>query len=153
MPLSSEQVAKRVFKGAVLAAGWVSSPVKQTVQAGIRRVGFRPLDRMEANLSFRLISARYAKGSIVLTSNKHVRGWPEIFARDEILTTAILDRLLHPGAAGRVTPGQVDAIACARRGKGHKRPCCIVAPHADILHQPCIATRCDGARASPRRPP
>ncbi|MDZ7778657.1 MAG: ATP-binding protein [Gemmatimonadota bacterium] len=35
------------------------------------------------------------KGSIILTSNKHVRDWPEIFAGDEILTTAILDRLLH----------------------------------------------------------
>jgi len=34
-------------------------------------------------------------GSIILTSNKHVRDWPEIFAGDEILTTAILDRLLH----------------------------------------------------------
>ena len=50
---------------------------------------------MEANLFFRLVSARYEKGSIILTSNKHVRDWPEIFAGDEILTTAILDRLLH----------------------------------------------------------
>lgn len=49
-----------------------------------------------AKLSFfRLISARYDKGSIVLTSNKHVRDWPEIFAGDEVLRTAILDRLLH----------------------------------------------------------
>ena len=31
----------------------------------------------------------------VLTSNKHVRDWPTVFADDEILTTAILDRLLH----------------------------------------------------------
>ena len=61
----------------------------------IDEVGFRPLDRQEANLFFRLISARYEKGSIILTSNKHVRDWPEIFADDEILTTAILDRLLH----------------------------------------------------------
>lgn len=61
----------------------------------IDEVGFRPLDRMEANLFFRLISTRYERGSIVLTSNKHVRDWPEIFAGDEILTTAILDRLLH----------------------------------------------------------
>jgi len=53
------------------------------------------LDRQEANLFFRLVSARYEKGSIILTSNKHVRDWPEIFADDEILTTAILDRLLH----------------------------------------------------------
>ncbi|HWV57426.1 MAG TPA: ATP-binding protein [Longimicrobiales bacterium] len=55
----------------------------------------RPLDRHEANLFFRLVSARYEKGSIVMTSNKHIRDWPEIFAGDEILTTAILDRLLH----------------------------------------------------------
>ena len=61
----------------------------------IYEVGFRPLDRQEANLFFRLVSARYEKGSIILTSNKHVRDWPEIFADDEILTTAILDRLLH----------------------------------------------------------
>jgi DNA replication protein DnaC len=61
----------------------------------IDEVGFRPLDRMEANLFYRLVSARYERGSIVLTSNKHVRDWPEIFAGDEILTTAILDRLLH----------------------------------------------------------
>ena len=53
--------------------------------------------RQEANLFFRLrlVSARYEKGSTILTSNKHVRDWPEIFADDEILTTAILDRLLH----------------------------------------------------------
>jgi len=49
----------------------------------------------EANLFFRLISARYERGSIVLTSNKHVRDWPEIFAGDEVLATAILDRLLR----------------------------------------------------------
>jgi DNA replication protein DnaC len=61
----------------------------------IDEVGFRPLDRMEANLFFRLVSARYERGSIMLTSNKHVRDWPAIFADDEILTTAILDRLLH----------------------------------------------------------
>jgi len=61
----------------------------------IDEVGFRPLDRSEANLFFRLVSARYERGSIVLTSNKHVRDWPAIFADDEILTTAILDRLLH----------------------------------------------------------
>jgi DNA replication protein DnaC len=61
----------------------------------VDEVGFRPLDRMEANLFFRLVSARYERGSIVLTSNKHVRDWPAIFAGDEILTKAILDRLLH----------------------------------------------------------
>lgn len=61
----------------------------------IDEVGFRPLDRVEANLFFRLISARYERASIIVTTNKHVRDWPEVFAGDEILTTAILDRLLH----------------------------------------------------------
>jgi DNA replication protein DnaC len=61
----------------------------------VDEVGFRPQDRVEVNLLLRLVSARYEKGSIILTSNKHVREWPEIFAGDEILTTAILDRLLH----------------------------------------------------------
>ncbi len=61
----------------------------------VDEVGFRPLDRHEANLFFRLISARYERGSIIVTTNKHVRDWPEVFAGDDILTTAILDRLLH----------------------------------------------------------
>lgn len=36
-------------------------------------VGFRSLDRHEANFFFRLVCARYEKGSIILNSNKHVR--------------------------------------------------------------------------------
>jgi len=70
----------------------------------IDEVDFRPLDRIVANLLVRLVSARSERGSIVLTSNEHVRDWPEIFAGDEILTTAILDRLLHP-----VSPSTVEA--------------------------------------------
>lgn len=61
----------------------------------IDEVGFRPLDRTEANLFFRLVCAHYERSSLILTSNKHVRAWPEIFGGDEALTTAILDRLLH----------------------------------------------------------
>lgn len=41
------------------------------------------------------MAARHEKGAIALTSNKPARDWPEICAGDEILTTAILDRLLH----------------------------------------------------------
>ena len=58
-------------------------------------MGFRPLDRQEANLFFRLVSRRYERGSLILTSNKNVGSWAEVFAGDEVLTTAILDRLLH----------------------------------------------------------
>ena len=35
------------------------------------------------------------RGSIVLTSNKGLRDWPQVLAGDEVLATAILDRLLH----------------------------------------------------------
>ncbi|MBK8057872.1 MAG: ATP-binding protein [Gemmatimonadetes bacterium] len=61
----------------------------------IDELGFRPLDHIEVNLFLRRVSTRCERGSMLLTSHKHVRDWPEIFAGDEILTTAILDRLLH----------------------------------------------------------
>jgi DNA replication protein DnaC len=61
----------------------------------IDEVGFQPLTRVEANLFFRLVSYRYQRGSTILTTNKSVREWPEILAGDEVLATAILDRLLH----------------------------------------------------------
>lgn len=57
-------------------------------------VGYLPLDRDEANLVFQMISKRYEKGSIILTSNKAFSEWGSVFG-DEVLATAILDRLLH----------------------------------------------------------
>lgn len=39
---------------------------------------------------------------MLLAPNKRLRDWPEIFAGDEILTTAILDRLLHQVAVVRI---------------------------------------------------
>src|ERR1700751_808466 len=43
---------------------------------------------------FQLVSARYERGSIILTSNKSYADWGSIFG-DSIIATAILDRLLH----------------------------------------------------------
>jgi DNA replication protein DnaC len=57
-------------------------------------MGYFPLDRMAAQFLFQLVSRRYLKGSILLTSNKSFADWGEIFA-DPVLATAILDRLLH----------------------------------------------------------
>lgn len=57
--------------------------------------GYQSMSREEANLFFRVISYRYQKGSIVLTTNKGIRSWPEVLAGDEVLAGAILDRLLH----------------------------------------------------------
>lgn len=61
----------------------------------VDEVGFQPFDRDDANLFFRLVSYRYGRGSILITSNKSIRDWPDMLAGDETLAAAILDRLLH----------------------------------------------------------
>ncbi len=61
----------------------------------IDEVGFQTLTRLEAALFFRLVSYRYQRGSIIITTNKSVRDWAEVIAGDEVMTTALLDRLLH----------------------------------------------------------
>lgn len=60
----------------------------------IDEVGYLPLNRADANLVFQLISARYEKGSTIITSNKSFSEWGHVFT-DEVLATAILDRFLH----------------------------------------------------------
>lgn len=60
----------------------------------VDEVGYQPLERAEANLVFQVISKHYEKGSIILTSNKTFSEWGQVFG-DEVLATAILDRLLH----------------------------------------------------------
>ncbi len=60
----------------------------------IDEIGYLPMTRDEASLFFRLITRRYEKASLVLTSNKSFVDWGEIFG-DQVLATAILDRLLH----------------------------------------------------------
>lgn len=61
----------------------------------IDEMGFEPMDRKDASLFFRLVSYRYGRGSILITTNKGIKDWPELLAGDEVLATAILDRLLH----------------------------------------------------------
>lgn len=53
-----------------------------------------PIDRKEANFFFNLISELYERASLIITSNKDFAGWAELVG-DDILTTAVLDRLLH----------------------------------------------------------
>ena len=61
----------------------------------IDELGFQVLGRGDAHLLFKVVSARYERASTIITSNKSIRDWPEMLAGDEVLTTAILDRLLH----------------------------------------------------------
>jgi DNA replication protein DnaC len=60
----------------------------------IDEMGYLPLDEMGATIFFQLVSARYERSSIILTSNKSYGDWGGIFG-DPIIATAILDRLLH----------------------------------------------------------
>jgi DNA replication protein DnaC len=58
-------------------------------------VGYLPIDQRGADLLFQVISQRYERGSIVITSNKAFKQWPSIFNGDSTITSAVLDRLLH----------------------------------------------------------
>lgn len=58
-------------------------------------LGYLPIDKHGADLLFQVISQRYERGSMIITSNRAFKQWPEIFNNDSTLTSAILDRLLH----------------------------------------------------------
>ncbi len=60
-------------------------------------IGYLPLSRDDASLFFRLLSRRYERASLIVTSNKGFVDWGEVFG-DPVLATAILDRLLHQSA-------------------------------------------------------
>jgi DNA replication protein DnaC len=61
----------------------------------IDEIGYLPLDKRDATCLFQLVSRRYERGSIILTSNKSYSDWGAIFAGDSVIASAILDRLLH----------------------------------------------------------
>ncbi len=60
----------------------------------IDEIGYIPIDRQGANLFFQLISRRYERGAILLTSNQSLGAWGDVFG-DAVIASAILDRLLH----------------------------------------------------------
>jgi DNA replication protein DnaC len=60
----------------------------------IAEIGDIPIDRHGAHLFFQLISRRYERGAIILTSNQSFGQWADVFG-DPSIATAILERLLH----------------------------------------------------------
>jgi DNA replication protein DnaC len=60
----------------------------------IDEVGFLPITKQESNMLFQVVSQLYEATSIIMTSNKGFDEWPE-FIGDPVITTAILDRLVH----------------------------------------------------------
>jgi len=61
-----------------------------------------PIDKKGADLLFQVISQRYERGSIIMSTNKPFAKWPEIFNNDTTLTSAVLDRLLHHAEAVKI---------------------------------------------------
>jgi DNA replication protein DnaC len=60
----------------------------------VDEVGYIPFDPEAANLMFSLVSARYERASVIVTSNKPFSAWGEIFG-DEVVAAAMIDRLVH----------------------------------------------------------
>ena len=60
----------------------------------IDELGYLPLERSSAHVFFQLVTRRYERGSILLTTNQPVTEWGHVFG-DEMIAAAVLDRLLH----------------------------------------------------------
>ncbi len=60
----------------------------------IDEIGFQPITRQESSLFFQVISNLYEQTSVIITSNKGFEEWAELLG-DQVITTAILDRLTH----------------------------------------------------------
>ena len=58
-------------------------------------LGYLPIDQHGADLLFQVISARYERGSMIITTNKAFKQWASIFNGDATITSAVLDRVLH----------------------------------------------------------
>ncbi len=58
-------------------------------------LGYLPIDKTGADMLFQVISHRYEHGSLIITTNRVFKNWPEIFNNDSTLTSALLDRFLH----------------------------------------------------------
>ena len=78
-------------------AGWLQN---ELVRLGrypllvIDEVGYIPFEPEAANLFFQLVSARYERASLIVTSNKPFGRWGEVFG-DEVVAAAMIDRLVH----------------------------------------------------------
>jgi DNA replication protein DnaC len=83
--------------GKALAEGRLEERLKLLTQPHLLicdEIGYLPIDRQGANLFFQLVSRRYERGSIIITSNQSLGAWGEVFG-DTVIASAILDRLLH----------------------------------------------------------
>lgn len=60
----------------------------------VDELGYLPMDSRRANLFFQLVNRMYTHASLILTTNVSFEAWGKVFG-DEVIASAILDRLLH----------------------------------------------------------
>ena len=96
-----------LFTGAVeiintLAQAQASGSVKRALHQYVKpdllcidELGYLPIDKFGADCLFQIISHRYERGSTLITTNRVYKQWAGIFNNDAVLTSALLDRLLH----------------------------------------------------------
>lgn len=104
-----------LFAGAInvvndLTAAQQAGNLKQAIKKYLRpqllicdELGYLAVDQRGADLLFQVISQRYERGSIILTTNKPFKQWGSIFANDSTIASAVLDRLLHHAEAILIT--------------------------------------------------
>jgi DNA replication protein DnaC len=61
----------------------------------VDELGYLPIDKLGADMLFQIISQRYERAPMVITTNRAYKYWSQIFNNDSTLTSAILDRVLH----------------------------------------------------------
>ena len=60
----------------------------------VDEIGYTPIRKGQANRFFSFVSDAYERASMVFTANKEITQWEELMG-DQVLTTAMLDRILH----------------------------------------------------------
>src|ERR1700757_376488 len=93
--------------------GWVLYPLLICDE-----VGYIPSDPQAANLMFMLVSRRYERASLIVTSNKPFSAWGEIFG-DEVTAAAMIDRLVHHA---EILALKGDSYRLKDRDLGHPPP-------------------------------
>ena len=103
-----------LFTGAIeiintLAAAHASGSVKRALHHYIKpdvlcldELGYLPIDKFGADCLFQIISHRYERGATLITTNRVYKQWASIFNNDAVLTSALLDRLLHHAETVRI---------------------------------------------------
>ena len=96
-----------LFTGAIdiintLAAAQAAGSLKRALDHYVKpqvlcidELGYLPIDKFGADGLFQILSHRYERGSTLMTTNRVYKQWAAIFNNDSVLTSALLDRLLH----------------------------------------------------------